>query len=142
MTAVHPPETAAPSTTAATAGTASLDYLRWRDELLQVMFWMAGEGIGSEPTAAQIEKFLGADPDVVTATLERMVEDGYVKQGSGGGFVLTDFGRHEGQRSFSDEFSDLQGQAHGECGPNCEFCHGPDGDPSACPSKTVAHSPG
>lgn len=135
MTAVHPTAATAPAD-----ASQSLDYLRWRDELLQVMFWMAGEGLGAQPAAAQIQNFLGADADTVAGTLDRMVADGYVTLEADGGFRLTAFGRHEGGRSFTDEFSDLTHQAHGECGPNCEFCHGPDSDPSQCPSKTVSHA--
>lgn len=117
----------------------SIDYLHWRDEILQVMYWMAGEGLGSTPNPAQIENFVGADSDTVTATLERMVADGYVRQEEAG-YSLTDFGRHEGGRSFKDEFHELTHQAHGECSPDCEFCHSPDGDPSQCPSKQVSHA--
>lgn len=117
-----------------------IDYLHWRDEILQVMYWMKGEGLGSQPTAAQIENFLGGASDVVAATLQQMVADGYVELAESGGYGLTDVGRREGGRSFTDEFHGLTHQGHGECSPDCEFCHGPDGDPSNCPSKGVAHA--
>lgn len=117
----------------------SIDYLHWRDEILQVMFWMSGEGLGSKPNSAQIQNFVGADGDIVDSTLGRMVADGYVRQEETG-YALTDLGRHEGGRSFSDEFHGMTQQGHGECSPDCEFCHGPDGDPSNCPSKGVAHA--
>ncbi|MBV8529256.1 MAG: hypothetical protein JOZ75_13155 [Candidatus Dormibacteraeota bacterium] len=117
----------------------SIDYLHWRDEILQVMYWLNGEGLGDAPSAAQIQNFVGASEDIVVSTLERMVEDGFVVN-EAGGFRLSDFGRHEGGRSFEDEFHALTHQGHGECSPNCEFCNGPGGDPSNCPSKGVAHS--
>lgn len=137
MSAVHVRETT--EIASDSAEQTSLDYLHWRDEVLQVMYWMGGEGLGAAPNAAQIQNFLGTDESIIAATLERMVLDDYVSA-VGGGYALTAFGRHEGGRSFTDEFSGLTHQGHGECSPNCEFCHGPDGDPGNCPSKGVAHA--
>jgi hypothetical protein len=96
----------------------SIDYLHWRDEILQVMYWLNGEGLGDSPGAAQIQNFVGASEDIVTSTLTRMVEDGFVVL-EAGGFRLSDFGRHEGGRSFEDEFHGLTHQGHGECSTNC-----------------------
>lgn len=117
-----------------------LDYLFWRGELLQVMYWMLGEGLGKQPTAPQIEAFLCADPVVIGRTLDRMIVEGYVSEVGEGSFRLTELGLSEGRRSFADEFSALTHQAHGECGPDCIFCHGPAGDPNECPSKKVSHA--
>ena len=132
---------AAVASTTTRDGGQSIDYLHWRDEILQVMYWMNGEGLGASPDAAQIQNFVGAGADIVSSTLERMVEDGFVVADAAGGFHLSDLGRHEGGRSFEDEFHGLTHQGHGECSPNCEFCHGPDGDPSNCPSKGVHAAP-
>lgn len=118
----------------------SLDYLQMRDELLQIMYWMLGEGLGSQPNAAQIEAFLGVDSAAIVHGLERMAVDGFVTEVAEGAFQLTDLGLHEGRRSFADEFAGLTHQGHGECAPDCIFCHSPDGDPSACPSKSVSHA--
>ncbi len=120
--------------------TPQLDYLFWRDELLQVMYWMMGEGLATEPTPAQLENFLGAAATGISQILGRMVEDGYVNRGAGGGFCLTGLGLTEGKRSFSEEFAALTHQAHGECSPDCSFCHGPGADPASCPSKRVSHA--
>lgn len=120
--------------------TPSLDYLRIRDELLQILYWMLGEGLGSQPNVAQIEAFLGADGATITRCLERMAVEGFVTGVGEGCFTLTPLGLHEGRRSFADEFAGLTNQAHGECSPDCSFCHSPDGDPSACPSKSVSHA--
>lgn len=116
-----------------------ITFLRLRDEILQVMYWMLGEGLGDQPTTAQIEAFLGVG-SLGDLTLKRMVAEGYLRAAGEGGYELTDLGMGEGKRSFSDEFSGLTNQAHGECSPDCHFCHSPDGDPSACPSKSVSHA--
>lgn len=117
-----------------------IEYLRWRDELLQVMYWMLGEGLGARPTVSQIQTFLGADPLAVGYSLERMAGEGYVRELGEGCFELTALGMTDGKRSFADEFSALTHQAHGECSPDCTFCHSPEGDPSDCPSKRVSHA--
>ncbi|MFN2463974.1 MAG: hypothetical protein ABR573_08755 [Candidatus Dormibacteria bacterium] len=117
-----------------------LDYLFWRDELLQVMYWMIGEGLATQPTPAQLENFLGAPEAVIAEVLTRMVDDGYVDPGDRGGFALSGLGLSEGKRSFSEEFAALTHQAHGECSPDCSFCHGPGADPASCPSKKVSHA--
>lgn len=117
-----------------------LSYLYWRDELLQVMYWMLGEGLGSRPSVEHIVNFLAADPQVVAPTLRRMAEEGFVVEVEPGTYSLSELGMSEGGRSFSDEFSGLTNQAHGECSPDCTFCHSPDGDPLACPSKTHSHA--
>lgn len=117
-----------------------LDYLFWRDELLQVMYWMIGEGLATEPTPAQLENFLGAAESRIGQVLGRMLSDGYVRPGGTGGYALTGLGLAEGKRSFSEEFAALTHQAHGECSPDCSFCHGPNADPASCPSKKVSHA--
>jgi hypothetical protein len=119
-------------------GTTQLDYLYWRDEFLQVMYWMLGEGIASQPNVSQLESFVGDRNADTYATLRRMADEGYVKEVAEGTYALTDLGLNHGKRSFADEFRELTHQAHGECGPDCIFCHGPDADPEGCPSK-VAH---
>lgn len=121
--------------------TSQLDYLYWRDEFLQVMYWMLGEGIASRPTIAQLESFVGDRASDTLSTLRRMAEEGYVTEVGGGAYALTDLGLSNGKRSFADEFREMTHQAHGECGPDCIFCHGPDADPEGCPSK-VAHGAG
>ncbi len=118
----------------------ALEYLHMRDELLQIMYWMLGEGLGDQPGVSQIEAFLGANRVVIEDALACMVVEGFVTEDTQGSFRLTELGLHEGKRSFADEFSELTHQGHGECAPDCVFCHSPDGDPSECPSKIHSHA--
>lgn len=119
--------------------TPQLNYLSGRDELLQVMYWMLGEGIADSPTIPQLESFLGGAAGDVAVTLSRMATEGYVKEVAEGTFALTELGMGHGKRSFADEFEELTHAGHGECGPDCIFCHGPDADPAGCPSKMGKH---
>lgn len=102
-----------------------LEDVRRADEVLQVMFWMRGEELGREVEPADLDVFLGreVDPGRVRNILERLVERDLVEVTEAGRFRLTDQGVLEGGRRFADEFSDLTGQAHGECAdPACD-CH-------------------
>lgn len=96
-----------------------------QDELLQVLYWMRGEGLGSEADAGELLRFLGDEIGVepVTQALDALAERGLVEELSMGRFRLTEEGIMEGGRRFADEFRGLTGQAHGECGdPTCD-CH-------------------
>ena len=114
-----------------------LDDIRQRDELLQILFWFRGEGLGDVVTPQDLVTFLGSDPDTIQQRLERLAAEGYVV--STGGAVerygLTEWGIKEGGRRFADEFAGLTGQAHGECNnPNCS-CQTE--GPEACQARTA-----
>ncbi|CAA9539461.1 MAG: hypothetical protein AVDCRST_MAG73-1771 [uncultured Thermomicrobiales bacterium] len=99
-----------------------LDALRWRDELLQVLYWLRGEGLGERVAPNEVTTFLGAEPDEIRHRLESLVDEGYVEvvENEAGRYRLTDWGAKEGGRRFADEFAGLTGQAHGECNnPDC-----------------------
>jgi len=103
-----------------------LDALYWRDELLQILYWFRGEGLGDAVAPRELVTFLGAEETFVQQQLERLVEEGYVARQAPGSpdgpsrYRLTDWGGAEGGRRFADEFVGLTGQAHGECNnPDC-----------------------
>lgn len=117
-----------------------LDAIRWRDEVLQMLYWYRGEGLGEAVTALDLVPFLVADPKLVVGQLEQLVEEGYVTivEGSSVRYALTERGVKEGGRRFADEFAGLTGQAHGECNnPNCS-CQTL--GPAACESRTGTHA--
>lgn len=116
-----------------------LDAIRWRDEVLQMLYWYRGEGLGDVVTPLDLAPFLVADPELVEGHLDYLVEEGYVAtvEGSPPRYQLTERGIKEGGRRFADEFAGLTGQAHGECSnPNCS-CQTL--GPAACESRTGAH---
>ncbi len=115
-------------------GSSALDALFWRDEILQVMFWMRGEGLGETCTPESLAIFLTTDPASLLQHLDRMVEENYLLKADGRGYCLTDLGRREGGHLFARDFADLTHQAHGECNnPNCA-CQTQ--GPQACASRT------
>jgi len=95
--------------------------LRCRDDILQAMYWMRGEGFGEEADAGSLVSFLAVDEDLLREQLAILVEEGYLEE-SGGRYRLSDLGVREGGRRFADEFAGLQNTAHGQCGPDCPHC--------------------
>lgn len=107
--------------------------IRRRDEILQLMYWMYGEGLGEEPTADDLLRFLDDDArDTVVADLEALAASGLVTAGGGARYRLTPHGRREGGRRFVEEFQELMRPGHGVCdNPLCD-CH--TRGPEACVS--------
>lgn len=98
-----------------------LDALRVREEVLQAMYWMRGEGFGATPGAAELARFLAVPKETLQPYLERFVAEGYLTA-AGDGYAMTARGEALGKRGFAEEFSGLTGQAHGECDDDC-WCH-------------------
>lgn len=115
--------------------------LRCRDDILQAMYWMRGEGFGEEADAESLVSFLSLDGALLRGQLEILVEDGLLEE-TGGRYRLSELGAKEGGRRFADEFSGLQSLAHGDCGPDCPTCKGVPRDSCAhcAPDKVPAPS--
>lgn len=100
-----------------------LELLKWQDELLQILYWYRGEGLGQVVEPRDLRPFLPAEEAQIRFHLERLVDQGYVQrvvEGQGIGYRLTEQGVVEGGRRFADAFAGLTGQAHGECNdPDC-----------------------
>lgn len=116
--------------------TEALRAMYWRDEILQVMFWIEGEGFGTAINSVTLQRFLGVDAKIGLAYLDRLVDDGYLSQTADGLYQLTDLGKTEGGRVFSNEFADLMGPTHGECGPSC-WCHNSPAEADACHAERL-----
>ncbi len=115
----------------------ALRALYWRDEILQVIFWLEGEGFGDQADPKTIERFLGVQASVGVQYLDRLVAEGYLAADAGGRYRLTDRGRAEGGRIFSEEFAELTRPAHGECGSDC-WCHASPDEAEACLAERQA----
>lgn len=103
--------------------------LFWQDEILQVMFWVQGEGFGSQLSIAELRKFLNAPERVLESNLRQLVQNKLVSIVSADRWELTELGKHEGGRRFADEFEGMLKQGHYECSdPDCD-CHSGDGAP-------------
>lgn len=114
------------------ATTSAVDRVRRRDELLQVLFWLEGEGFDTELNPAGVGRFLDWPVDLIRRGLAELVEDGFGVT-AGEQVRLTHAGRQEGGRRFVSEFASLLSRdTHhgGEChDPDCG-CH--ELGPQAC----------
>ncbi len=111
---------------------AAIEALRQRDEILQVLFWLEGEGLAPDVRAANLHPFIEGGEVAIAAHLETLKRQGYLEPTGNepGRYRLSVVGRSEGRRRFTEEFAPLLRQGHGECNdPSCE-CH-TTGDPAA-----------
>jgi len=93
-----------------------------QDEILELLYWLEGEGFQTNATLAGISRFLVQEERLVEQSLERLRGRGYVTM-VGLECRLTEVGRREAARRFADEFAPLLSQGHGECNdPTCD-CH-------------------
>jgi len=115
----------------------ALRALYWRSEILQVMYWLRGEGLGEVVDATLLERFLGVEARLGVGYLDQMVSDGYLESARDG-YVLSEIGLAEGQTEFALSFSDLTRPAHGECSADC-WCHNSVEEALACAAE---RSPG
>lgn len=109
---------------------AELQALFWRSEILQVLYWLHGEGLGDVVDAAVIERFVGVDVDTATAHMDRLVTEGYLVP-VGAAYTLSEEGLREGAQEFASAFADLTRPAHGECSADC-WCHASPEEAAAC----------
>ncbi len=101
----------------------SLEALKVRDEILQVLFWRRGEGFGEEVSLVEIGVFLPTPAAELEAVVRAMLADGLLEPGKAEGrSKLSARGLTEGARRFADAFADQVGAGHGACGPGCEDC--------------------
>ena len=114
--------------------------LKTRDEILQVMYWMTGEGLGSEFSIGDLQKFLPSDQAVLADDLQVMVSSGLLESGDDDKFALTEQGKKEGGRRFADEFESMVKPGHFECDePDCD-CHSPEATGEACKHLASAYA--
>ncbi len=113
--------------------------LKSRDEILQVMYWMTGEGLGREFSIAVLQKLLQSEHTVLADDLELMVSSGLLERAHDNKFALTEQGKAEGGRRFADEFESMTKPGHFECDePDCD-CHNPESIGKECHNLSAAH---
>lgn len=91
-----------------------LQALHWRDEILEVMYWLRAQGSKMEITTSDLLNFLDSDELKMRRHLDRLVKEGYieslgvdVEQPSQVPYRLTDMGHREAKRRFVDDFNPL-----------------------------------
>ena len=101
----------------------------WQDEILQVIYWMRGEGFGDKASIPDLQRFLDASDEILAANLTQLGKNGLVDLDETGKYELTASGIKEGGRRFADEFDGMLKQGHYECDdPDCD-CNSPEAVP-------------
>lgn len=114
-----------------------------RDEMLELLFWFEGEGLGASATVPAMTRFLVQDESVVRETLADLLERNLVVEAAGdpSEYLLTKLGKAEAGRRFADEFSELLSQGHGECNdPTCDCHDNPAGAAECHAARAQGHS--
>jgi hydrogenase maturation protease len=81
-----------------------VDGLKQRDEVLQIMFWLQGEGFGPDVAPADVLRFAD-DELMVRAALGQLVDEGYADRVDGDRYRLTALGMREGPAGSSTSSS-------------------------------------
>lgn len=106
------------------SGDSAAREIELRDELLELLYWLEGEGFEGSRTLEGMVRFLAEPEQDARAGLKALVDRGdVVLEPSTAEYRLTPAGRREAARRFAEEFAPLLRQGHGECNdPTCE-CH-------------------
>ncbi len=106
----------------------ALDILFWREEILQVLYWMEGEGLADSVPFSRLLSLLDTTKETLLLHLEKNISAGYLqsseeKISENSSMQLTPSGKKEAGGIFRNAFEGMQKGGHGECGPDCEFCY-------------------
>jgi len=113
--------------------------LYWRSEILGVIYWLYGEGLGDLVDESLIRRYLGVDGhEVLAGFLDGLVADGSLVR-DGEWYALSARGRQEGEAQLATAFSELV-PASGGCDDEC-WCSMSRAEADAC-ARQRAHPHG
>lgn len=106
----------------------AVDALFWREEILQVLYWMEGEGLEDTVPFSRLLSLLNTTSHTLLFHLQKNIEAGYLQTedkvlSENSSLQLTQVGKKEAGAIFRNAFEGMQKGGHGECGPDCEFCY-------------------
>jgi hypothetical protein len=108
----------------------ALRALYWRSEILQLLYWLRGEGLGDLVDPPLLERFLGVDAATGLRYLDRLTDDGYLDR-DGDWFALSAHGLQQGTLEFAATFGELNRPVGGDCSADC-WCHVSGEEAAAC----------
>lgn len=106
----------------------ALDALFWKEEILQVLYWMDGEELAQEVPFDRLVILLNTSAEkllqhIIKNELAGIILRKNVTAKNDGTVSLTAAGKKEAGLIFRNAFEGMQKAGHGECGPDCEFCY-------------------
>lgn len=126
---------------------AALRTLYWRSEILRVVYWLYGEGLGDIVDIDLIREYL--DPDAgenLAVYLDQLVEDGSLVA-EGDWYALSARAMADGEAPLATAFTDLVHPVASECDGDC-WCRTSAAEARACaaaranPRPARAHEAG
>ena len=117
--------------TASAPKSEALRVLYWRSEILGVVYWLYGEGLGDLVDIDLIRQYLEADPrENLAYYVDLLVQDGSLVR-DGEWYDLSARSLAEGEAQLATAFTDLIHPVANECDDEC-WCHTSAGEAEAC----------
>lgn len=122
-----------------------LRVLFWRSEILQVVYWLYGEGLGDIVDIDLIRTYLGVDAagvdtqENLAVYLDHLVADGSLVR-DGDWYGLSGRAMAEGEAQLATAFTDLVRPVANECNDEC-WCHASEAEAEAC-ARSRSRVPG
>ena len=108
-----------------------LRVLFWRSEILRVVYWLYGEGLGDLVDMDLIRQYLDVEDDTdLTPYLDLLVKDGSLVR-EAEWYALSARGLTEGEAQLATAFTDLIHPVVNECDDEC-WCHTSPAEAEAC----------
>jgi hypothetical protein len=118
----------------------ALRALYWRSEILQVVYWLHGEGLGDLVDIDLIRQYLGVDVHENLSTyLDLLIQDGSLVA-EGDWYALSDRALAEGEAQLATAFTDLIHPVVSDCDDEC-WCHTSAAEAEACASARTRQRP-
>ncbi len=108
----------------------ALRNLYWRSEILRVMYWLRGEGLGDLVDVAMVRRYLDIGVDECRIQLCGLVDEGSIVA-DGPWYAISAGGLAEGEVEYATLFSDLARPANGACSDEC-WCQLSSDEEAAC----------
>jgi len=125
-----------PHVTSSAPKSEQLRVLYWRSEILQVVYWLHGEGLGDLVDIDLIRTYLGVDPPGVdvhqnlSIYLDLLVADGSLV-GDGDWYALSARSLADGEAQLATAFTDLVRPVRSGCDEAC-WCRASTAEAEAC----------
>ena len=108
-----------------------LRVLYWRSEILQVVYWLHGEGLGDIVDVDLIRQYLGVDVhENLSSYLDLLVADGSLVR-DGDWYALSERALADGEAQLATAFTDQIHPVASECNDEC-WCQTSAAEAEAC----------
>jgi len=114
----------------------ALRNLYWRSEILRVMYWLRGEGLGDLVDVPMVRRYLDIRVDECRSQLCGLVDEGSIVA-DGAWFAISPGGLADGEVEYATLFADLARPANGRCSDEC-WCQFSSDEEAACSASLLS----